>query len=412
MRFGITTFGCRLNKYDSQRIAEEFVRTGYELVDNPATADIWVINSCAVTTATERQVRNWVRRLKRLNPHIKLILTGCAARYESSVVKTDGIDYILPYITDIERELNLSHVPYISHFYGYTRAFVKIQEGCDQFCSYCIVPYLRGAPKSRPIDEIMKEIQQLIRTGYREIILTGTNIAKYKYDGFTLVDLLNKIIQLPELVRVGLGSIELCGITDEFVNLLRASSKFNHHLHIPLQSGDNRILQLMNRPYTIEEYEAILQVLRKNIPDICLGADVIVGFPGEDRTSFITTYRFIERSPLNYLHVFRFSPRPFIKANGLPNKVPPYEVKRRSDILHMLSARKFYTFRKQFEGKVLPVHIERPRDGYLTATSYNYIKMLISSTSVVAGDHRNVRVCYVHPNYTIGEVIDETYRSR
>ena len=116
MRFGITTFGCRLNKYDSQRIAEEFVRTGYELVDNPATADIWVINSCAVTAATERQVRNWVRRLKRLNPHIKLILTGCAARYESSVVKTDGIDYILPYITDIERELNLSHVPYISHF--------------------------------------------------------------------------------------------------------------------------------------------------------------------------------------------------------------------------------------------------------------------------------------------------------
>ena len=345
MKIAFHTLGCKVNQNDTESMTSLFRERGHEIVPFEAVADVYVINTCAVTNLGERKSRQSIRRAAAIKPRPVVVVTGCYAQTASGeVAGIPGVNLVigmadrprlaelveeyckdrhnLVRVGDISREKSWIKLP-VSHLTERTRATLKVQEGCDQFCSYCIVPLARGRVRSLPLVEAFNEFRNLVDSGFREIVLTGIHLGAYGKDrGLTLTDLLMEVLKVPGDYRIRLGSIEPNELDDRLLNIILNNNRICQHLHIPLQSGSDRILKLMNRHYTVAYYSRLLNRIRRENPLIAIGADLIVGFPGETDSDFEDTCSFLIEQSFSRIHVFRFSPRKGTPAASFPGRVP------------------------------------------------------------------------------------------
>lgn len=424
--YQIKTLGCKLNQFDSAVIQGELHRRDFHSCPSIKEASLVIVNTCTVTSKADAQSRQLIRRIRRENPSCKIIVTGCYARRSSETLREipgvhaviDGSDEeVIDDLNDILEFPGRDDAPdpikkayFFSPYYnGRSRALLKIQDGCDFECSYCIIPQVRGKSRSVPPDSIMKQITQLIDRGYQEIVLTGINTGDYGKDlspRSTLLELLSRIVLLEGLGRIRLNSLEPPTITEELIDFFSGTGKIARHLHIPLQSGSDRILAKMNRSYTASELSEILEKLRNKIPDIGIGADVIVGFPGETDEDFQDTYRFLQEAPVHFLHVFPFSKRPGTPAFSLEDEIHGKVIRERASLLRQLADDSGYRFRKSFHGKILEAIIlnEKRSDGLYRSLTSNYIHVGVHAEERDTTTIQDIKVTKVARQDTIGEI--------
>jgi len=423
MKVALFTIGCKVNQYETEAIAEKLKALGFERVDFRDQADVYVINTCTVTGESDRSSRQAIYRAKRRSPDAKIIVTGCYAQLEKEFLQS------LPGVSVVVKQEVKGKLPHLvtrlmgqgsrvkeieDQFFGFsvtglakhTRALVKIQDGCEKNCAYCVVPFARGKERSREIEQIISEINDLVENGYKEVVLTGVHIGRYDRNGLGLAELSKRILEETEVERIRYSSIDPKEFSDRLINLLSKSDRICRHLHIPLQSGDDFILSKMKRDYSVEEYRALVDKISDSIPNIMIGADVIVGFPGETDEHFESTCRFISSSPISYLHVFSYSDRKGTDATSMPDKIPPEVIHRRSEILHSLGKEKWRSYIDRFIGKKLAVLIENRRDrktGKLTGLSDNYIRVLLDGDDSAKNRIIPVHIIDRHENKLLGK---------
>jgi len=413
------TLGCKLNQFDGAAIEGELVRRGYRQAAAPTAAQVIVINTCTVTHKADADARKLIRSMRRASPDCSLLVTGCYAEREGQALEAMqevtrvfgnrdkarlgwildelGIDLRKP-AAPIDRGCdNVGELPQALHFGERSRAFLKIQEGCRLACSYCIIPEVRGPSRSVPPALVEQALARLVAAGYREIVLTGVNTGDYGRDldpQLDLATLLRRLFDQCGPTRLRLNSLEPRTVTDDIVELLATEPRLASHLQVPLQSGSSQLLRSMRRNYRRETYAEVLSRLRGAIPDIGLGADVIVGFPGETDALFEETFDFIEDAPLNYLHVFSWSARPGTPAADYPERVDPRVQRERSRRLRNLGDDLSLRFRQRFEGRRLDaVALGNRRDApYQRALTGNFIDVDLPPDSVTPGQPVTVRV--------------------
>jgi len=408
-KIAITTLGCKVNQYESAGIIEKLAGRGFINVPFSNSADIYIINTCTVTARTDYQSRQLIRKACRKNPEASIIVTGCyAQRAPGDLSELSGVAAVVgnaekENIPDIIRNMvkgeqqilvgTIGHVKNISgfavtRFPEHTRAFLRIQDGCNSFCSYCIIPYSRGRSRSLPEKDALDQIEILEKAGHREIVLSGIHLGVYGEDlspPTNLLTLLKRIEEKKMVERLRLSSIEPNEVTDEIISHIRNSKIICPHIHIPLQSGDDKILSLMKRNYNTKLFRGLIEKLLDAMPDIALGIDVMVGFPGEGEREFANTVAFIEKIPVAYLHVFPYSKRPGTRSSDFPGEIAENVKKERAKILRMVGERKRAAFAERFIGKSLSVLIEDKKDrdtGLQKGFSENYIPVLIAESTV------------------------------
>ena len=422
------TLGCKLNAYDTQWYAEQFVARGYREVSFGDRADVTVVNTCTVTGQGDAQSRKALRRAHRISPEGTVVAVGCYAQTDPDalsqmpevdlVVGTAERVQLLDLINDTcslgrtfvtrSRTADFQDMD-IYNFGGRARAFVKIQEGCNEFCSFCIIPFARGRSRSRTLQSAVSQVKKLVDAGYREVVLTGVHIGDYGADlaGCELLQVLKAVEQIDGLDRFRVSSIEATYVTDEMIDFFAESQKFCRHLHIPLQSGDNGILKAMRRPYTRAQYIALLERVAKRVPGVGIGGDVMVGFPGESDAAFQNTRDLIADHPLTYLHVFPYSPRGKTPAARMANQVDPQVKKQRGAILRELGRQKVAAFQARFLGQTLPVLFENRRNGqFLQGLTDNYIRVLAPGPSAACEQIVETRLQRIEDGVVIGELTD------
>lgn len=412
------TLGCKVNQVETEQLKEEFIHRGYEIVDFTDEADVYLINTCTVTHVSDRKSRAIIRRAAR-HPHALVAVTGCMAQVAAKeLAGIEGVDLIVSNldkenIADIIEELDgeqpkpviIEHLPdkdrklrpvLYSRQHKRTRAFVKIQDGCESGCSYCIVPRARGCVRSKLSEHVLQEIEQLLSLGYREIVLTGIHTGFYgkDLDNWDLFRLLDKILaEIRGDYRLRLSSLEPLEVSHELIDIIAGNPRMCRHFHIPLQSGSNRILKEMNRRYSREYYHDLLQRIAARIPGVAFTTDVMVGFPGEDEKDFQDTYNLIDSLPFMDLHVFPYSRRPGTKAASMTPQVPPREKQARSQKLLDLAQRKHDDFITSHIGQELTLLVEKQtgeRDYF--GLSDNYIEISFQSPYDLCGELIQVRV--------------------
>jgi threonylcarbamoyladenosine tRNA methylthiotransferase MtaB len=374
------TLGCKLNQYDTQLLMESFTRSpDYRVVDSAESADICVINTCTVTGKTDRQSRNLIRRAGRKKPKPLVVVTGCFAQVSpGEVASVPGVDLIVPNAerrSGFAKAFGVEIANSVRGFAGHTRAFIKVQEGCSNACSYCVVSAARGEERARPSTDIVSETRLLAERGYKEVVLTGTDLGRYADDtGRDLPALIEMLEGVDGLARIRLSSIHPDRVSEPLLECFRTSVKLCAHIHLSVQSGDDRVLMSMNRSYTGEDcVRAVKNLLRAN-PEMAIGADMIVGFPGEDNEAFGNSVSFVQGLDLAYLHVFPFSPRKGTRAALMKGYADPDTKKRRAAFLRNVGAQKWLDYRKKFLDRELLCLVEsRTRNGRLTGLSENYI---------------------------------------
>lgn len=366
------TLGCKVNQYETRQIEELLRRAGLDPAADHGPADLVLVNTCVVTAEAARQCRQTIRRLRRDNPAAQLIVTGCYASGpdRDQLDAVDGITLVLADKDDLRQRLARQfHAPPgaarrgISQFAGRTRAFVKIQDGCDQFCAYCIVPHARPHLRSSPPDGVLDEVQRLADAGHREVVLCGIHLGRYGNDfGQTdaLPGLVAHLLDLPELGRLRLSSIEAPEISDRLLDLMAAHRpRLCPHLHLPLQSGDDAVLAAMRRPYTAEQFLRTVDAARRKVPDLALTTDLMVGFPGESDDAFQRSCDLLRRAEVSRLHVFPYSPRPATPAAAMPHQVAPDVKRRRADRARRLGHELAARFAADLVGRDVTVLVER-----------------------------------------------------
>ena len=431
------TIGCKVNQYETGNLREAFIKNGYSTADFKEKADVYIINSCAVTKEAERKSKQMIRKAARLNPSGTIIVTGCGVQANLQEIK-DCIhsDYYIVsnyykadifnifYNSSFESVKKLIHYKPGNQITGYVengyystsnriRGLVKIQDGCNQFCSYCIIPYLRGRTRSRMSKEIYLEINELTLNNYKEIVLLGINLGSYgndlKNENINLTELIQEIEKTSGIERIRLSSIELPWVTDELINAFHHSSKLCQHLHIPLQSGDDYILNLMNRNYNTGQFEKIIKQIKQKVPNIAITTDVIVGFPGEDDRSFERTYQFVKKLAFAKIHVFPYSERPFNLASLLPGKVEPDTIKKRTKKLNNLSRELRKDFFIKNIGQVRTILVEyrglKNNQNYICGLTDNYIKVCLADTKAKKGQMIRLKLKEFFDSYVEGEKI-------
>ncbi len=414
MRVAITTLGCKVNQYESAAMGESLEKQGFRLVPFAEEADFYIINTCTVTARTDYQSRQLIRRAGKRNPQAAIIVTGCYAQTAPDVftgmpgvtvvagtLEKDRIAEIVGEIQqnsrfgktsgpapsvqvgDVGGDIMEWKVRPVSGFPGHTRAFLKIQDGCNAFCSYCIVPFARGRSRSISEEYVLKRIQALAGNGYREVVLTGIHLGVFgedRQDGSSLAGILRHVEKHRIIERLRLSSLEPREITEEILGIMKGAHVVCPHLHIPLQSGDDGILSSMGRNYDAAFFRDLVAKVCASRPDMTVGMDVMVGFPGEDEKAFENTVALIESLPIAYLHVFPYSRRPGTAAARMGNQVREEDKKRRGQTLRQLGTMKRQAFLGKFIGSTLPVLIERRKDrasGYLKGFSHNYLPVLL-----------------------------------
>ena len=407
--FAITTLGCKLNRYESEAISEQLVDCGWHPIEKEAKANFCVVNTCTVTQKAAMQSRQAVRKLIRNHPEALVVVTGCYAQVAPEIFASmPGVHYVVgtslkdriaqlarpdkgrrPCVTlvqDISTRRPFQDLP-IRRFGNRTRPFLKIQDGCDAFCTYCIIPRARGRSRSLKPEIVIKRIGALKASGYSEVVLCGIHIGKYGQDltpKTSLTRLIRAIDGPKGVQRLRLSSIEPAELSEELIDHMAASEQICPHLHIPLQSGDDDVLKRMNRPYRSRFYSDLIHYIVKALPEVAIGADVLVGFPGETETAFENTCRLIEQLPVAYLHVFPFSVQKGTRAEGLKDRVPPETMKKRCKYLREIGQTKRKRFNERFISANLEVLIEGKRDpgtGYLKGFTRNYIPVLVKGTN-------------------------------
>ncbi|MFP3982526.1 MAG: tRNA (N(6)-L-threonylcarbamoyladenosine(37)-C(2))-methylthiotransferase MtaB [Desulfurivibrionaceae bacterium] len=409
LKASVVTLGCKVNQFESASFETSLAAAGVELVTFPGEADLYIINSCAVTAKAGAQSRQLVRRALKVNPSARVIITGCYAQvdsaalleitdYEACIVgnsyKDQLVDIALSedccdlemYLGDIREVSSICSLP-VRRFEGRTRAFLRLQDGCDNFCSYCVVPYTRGRSRSLPSEEAVRQLEVLVEENYREVVLTGIHVGMYGHDlaePLPLVVLLEKLLETAPSTRFRLSSLEPVEVDEKILALIRDRRNFMPHLHIPLQSGDQNILQKMNRKYSPAFYKEVAARIRSFLPEAAIGVDVLVGFPGEDGAAFLNTYSLLEALPVSYLHVFPYSKRPGTLAATMGNQVEPMVIRERTALLRELGLRKKREFYNSFLGEVREVLVEGETDreeGFRQGFTDNYIPVIFEATS-------------------------------
>ena len=413
------TLGCKTNQFESASMQESMQSSGYQVVPFDEGADLVIVNTCTVTNATDAQSRNLIRRARKLNGACRVVVTGCYAQVDpealqelpgvSLVIGNEEKQRLLDYLTEDQettavvvsdiRQVEKVCLPPLTTFSGRSRAFVQIQNGCDAFCSYCIIPYARGASRSATPDEILPQIDGLVAAGFQEIVLTGIHIGGYGADldtPMSLNDLVRRIEFETGIRRLRLGSIEPTELTEELLETVASSQVICQHLHIPLQAGNDRVLQRMKRTYNTEFFGQLLERVRASIPDAAICLDVITGFPGETEEEFESAYNFISRLPLTDLHVFPYSKRPGTPAAGYSDQVPGDVSKARAERLRHLAAEKHRSFAEGFIGEELEIVVESgEKEGLLKGVSRNYLDIRFSGDAALSGQCVMVKsVCW------------------
>jgi threonylcarbamoyladenosine tRNA methylthiotransferase MtaB len=410
------TLGCKLNYSETSSIGKQFLERGFEFADLEEAADVYVLNTCSVTESAEQECRQIIRRALRQNPQAFIIVTGCYAQLRpKEIAQIEGVDFVLGSNEKFKlfslidnfnkRELTCISVTPTENLTEFglarsseadsrTRAFLKIQDGCDYTCSFCTIPLARGSSRSLPIDQTVDEFRKILDDGYREVILTGVNVGDYgKNINANLFNLLQGLIKLDGEFRIRVSSIEPNLLSDEIIELVAESEKLCKHFHIPLQSGSPRILRAMQRRYTTPEYEELIYKVKNKILDAGIGVDVIVGFPGETEEDFIHTHNFLRDLPVSYLHVFTYSERPDTKAISLPGTVDVQERKRRNNILRILSEKKRTEFYSGMIGSEQEVLFENAsHNGFMQGFTSNYIRVRTRFDDRLTGKLSHIRV--------------------
>ena len=424
------TLGCKLNFAETSTIARSFADDRYERVSPDSDADVFIINTCSVTDTADRKCRQAVRKIIHRNPDAFVAVVGCYAQLKpEAVASIEGVDLVLgtyekfdvaAYIDNLGKgkapEIHscesVDTEGFISSWSAgdRTRSFLKVQDGCDYRCSYCTVPLARGKSRNPLISEIIAEATQIVATGVKEIVLTGVNVGDFgKSTGESLDNLLKSLVHIGGLERLRLSSIEPDLLTDTVIDLISSEPVLMPHIHMPLQSGNDKILGLMRRRYRRDTFRDRVIHARNLIPDASIGADVIVGFPGETAEDFGETYSFLESLPLSYLHVFAFSPRPGTPASTMPDQVKATEKELRSRQLIKLSGRKRIQFMQYVTGNIYDVLFEkRSADGMLSGLTGNYIRTLVPYRKDLPGTVRRVRLAALRDDASMTGELTET----
>jgi len=426
------TLGCKVNQYETEAIAGIFEKEGYEVVDFDDKADVYVINTCTVTGLSARKSRHMIRRAKANNEDSIVVVVGCYSQTSpEEVEKIPGVNLvigtkerskIIDYIKEIEAgkdKLNVvgnimtvrdfEELP-LDSYKGRTRAFLKIQEGCSQFCTYCIIPYARGPIRSRAPEDVMREVGRLAAAGFKEVVLTGIHIASYGKDigNTSLLDIIKRVHEMDGIERIRLGSIEPTTVTEEFVNTVKGLKKLCPHYHISLQSGCDETLKRMNRKYSTGDYREVVERLRENIDDVAITTDVMVGFPGETDEEFEQTYRFAEEISFARMHVFKYSPRKGTPAARFKDQVDPKVKEERSDRMIELSRKSTLKFNRSYIGRTMPVLFEqeiKSKEGFIEGLTANYIRVLSKGDNKLYGEILDVKLEEASEDYIIGEIV-------
>ena len=425
-KVAFVSLGCKVNQYETNAMSQEFIKAGYEVVEFTDIADIYIVNTCTVTNVADRKSRQMLRRVKEINPEAVLVATGCYVQVgKEEIEKIEDIDLIIGNnekkdIVEIidnycnERNAIITDVMHQKEYVEFgtttytekTRAVVKIQDGCDRFCSYCIIPYARGRVRSRKLSNVVAEVEQIVDKGIQEIVITGIHIASYGKDfnfEITLIDLLEELNKVKGLKRIRLGSIEPTIITEEFVNRLAKLDKICDHFHLSLQSGCDETLKRMNRRYTCEEFENGTKLLRKAFPKAALTTDVIVGFPGETDEEFDKTYDFLKRIAFYKMHVFKYSQRKGTKAAVMPNQVDGTVKDERSKVLLKLSDENEEKYNSEYVGETVEVLFEEKDGEFYKGHTTNYIEVFAKGENL-ENIICNVNISESFCNHLVGSV--------
>lgn len=407
---------------------QKFIEENYEIVSFEEKADVYVVNTCTVTNMSDRKSRQIIRRAKEQNKNAILVVTGCYAQVaKEELEKIEDIDIVLgnqekkDIVTFIEEEQRekikkVSNILYERSFAEFgtttytdkTRAVIKVQDGCDRFCSYCIIPYARGRIRSRKPEEVIAEIEQIAKKGIKEVVITGIHLASYGREcnpKLSLLELLEQINKISKIRRIRLGSLEPTLMTKEFIEGLVKLEKVCDHFHLSLQSGCNATLERMNRRYTIEEFEEGIKLIRKHYPNVSLTTDIIVGFPGETDEEFKVTHEFLERIRFYKTHVFKYSPRKGTKAALMPDQVPGSVKEERSRSLIRLSNRNQEDQNREYIGKEIEVLFEETEGEYIKGHTTNYMMVYVKSNDkIIENTIQKVRITEVRGENLIGEL--------
>ncbi len=401
----ICTLGCKVNKYESEAIEELLVNNNYKIVDFAEFADVYIINTCTVTAMSEKKSRQMIRRTKKLNPDAVVVVMGCYSQKSPEeifdieevnlVMGTSQRAMLIPELektTALDKKILVDDIMQIRDFEEMqinnisdrTRALIKIQDGCDRFCSYCIIPYTRGPVRSRKMDNIIDEVKRLAENGYKEVVLTGIHVASYgkdlKDEKLGLADVIEHIAQVEGIKRIRISSVEPLAITEDFIKRVSALDAFCDHFHLSMQSGSDTVLKRMNRRYDSKEYEEAVTLIREYYPDPAITTDVIVGFPDETEEEFLETKNFLEKIKLYETHIFKYSPREGTKAVLLGDKVSKEDKNLRSSQLIDLSNQNKLDYHNDTMGKNLEVLFETSDDHYYYGHTKNYIKVAVPKT--------------------------------
>ncbi len=412
-------------------MTEMFKNAGYEVTEFNNIADIYIVNTCTVTNMSDRKSRQMLRQAKRNNPNSIVVACGCYVQVAKEEIekmqeidlcvgtnqKTDIVNIVENYINSKKKLEKIEDVFSPNIEYGdfgsvtyteKTRAVIKVQDGCDRFCSYCVIPYARGKVRSRSPKSVLKEIEEIAENGIKEAVITGIHVASYGKDfknNYRLIDLLEEINKIEGIERIRLGSIEPLLITEEFVERLVKLEKICHHFHLSLQSGSDSTLKRMNRRYTISEFEEIAKRLRKVYNDVILTTDIIVGFPGENEKEFSETYNFLDKIKFYKMHIFKYSPRKGTKAELMENQIPGNIKETRSKELIELSDKNEEYYLKKYIGKNVEVLFEEKDGDYYKGHTSNYIIVKAKSDIDICNKIKNVEIEDIGELYLIGNVI-------
>ena len=412
------TLGCKVNQYDSDAMRTLFIKNGYKVAESDTPADVYVVNTCSVTSIGDRKSRQMVRRIRRENPGAVIAVAGCYAQLAPEVFEKMGnvdvivgmqnrsriVEYVekaarsnavLNEVRDVMAVKDFENLTVDAEGEVKTRAFIKVQEGCDNYCTFCIIPYARGRLKSRKQKDAIEEIKHLVDRGYREVVLTGIHLGNYGkdlHDGTSLSSLVNELLKIPDLLRIRLGSIESVELSEELIHLMNSEPRVCRHLHLPIQSGSDDVLRAMNRHYRLAEYKNLIADLRKRIPDLALTTDLIVGFPGETEENFKETLATLEELKFSAIHIFPYSQRTGTPAATYPNQVLPEIKKERVHRVQALEKKLSEAYRRRFLGKSVRVLPEEEKHGCFEGLSDEYIRVYLKGEGIERGKIYSVKI--------------------
>ena len=429
-RVALTTLGCKVNQVETETMEGLFRQAGYEIVDFAEPADFYVINTCSVTHLGERKSRQLIRRANRLNNKAIIAVTGCYAQVASDEISAiEGVrvvigtqersrivelveqaareDGLINDVYDIMQTREFEDIP----FYGSphrTRAFLKIQDGCCNFCSFCIIPYARGPIRSRSLESIRASVDKLVAENFHEVVLTGIHLGMYgrekKGENLTLADAVQACLDNPSLKRVRLGSLESVEISPRLLKMMKDDKRFAHHFHLPLQSGSDAVLKAMNRHYLTPEFKQLIDHIRAEIPDVAISTDIIVGFPGETDELFAESLAFARSIGFAKMHVFPYSKRKGTPAAAMENQVDEAVKKQRVHQMQQMAEESARSFHEQFFGRTMDVLFEQEHDGYTEGLTSNYIKVYVPG-SIPSGTIAAVQLDSLYKDGVLGKII-------